>query len=114
MEMIPALDALGALAQGTRLATVRRLVKAGPAGMAAGDVADALECRQNTMSSHLKLLHQAGLVHQRREGRSIIYSANFGTLRELILYLMEDCCAGSPNVCHPVADSFRETTKERS
>jgi DNA-binding transcriptional ArsR family regulator len=108
MDLEAALIALNALAQETRLWTLRILVQAGPGGLSAGEIADALGCRQNTMSSHLKLLHMAGLVDSRREGRSIVYSARFGTVRELVLFLMEDCCAGNAAVCRPVAQSLSE------
>ena len=106
MEINAALDAFDALSQETRLAVVRLLVRAGPAGLPAGNVADALDCRQNTMSSHLKQLNLARLVRSRREGRQIVYSADFSTLRDLVLFLMEDCCAGNASVCRPVAESL--------
>ena len=106
MEINDALGAFDALSQETRLAVVRLLVRAGPAGMSAGHVAEALDCRQNTMSSHLKQLAASGLVDSRREGRSILYSANFGAIRDLVLFLMEDCCGGSAEVCAPVAASM--------
>lgn len=106
MEMKQALDALGALSQETRLEVFRRLVRAGPEGMAAGDIAAAVDARLNTLSTHLKQLAAAGLVQSRREGRSIVYSVDFGTARELILYLLEDCCAGNAAVRDGVADSL--------
>ena len=106
MDMNTALDAFEALSQETRLAALRLLVRAGPAGLPAGEIAEALDCRQNTMSAHLKILHSATLVDNRREGRSIIYSANYGTVRELIVFLMEDCCAGSAEICGPIAASL--------
>ena len=89
----------------------RILVQAGPEGLSAGEVADSLGCRQNTMSTHLKSLHQAGLVTIRKSGRSRIFSANFATVRELVLFLMEDCCAGSESVCGPVIESLAESSE---
>jgi DNA-binding transcriptional ArsR family regulator len=105
MEINAALDVFEALSQETRLATVRLLVRAGPRGCSAGDIAAELDCRQNTLSSHLGLLQRAGLVDRERQGRSIVYRVRFGRLRELILFLMEDCCAGNVDVCRPVAQS---------
>ena len=106
MEINDALGAFDALSQETRLAVFRLLVTAGPQGMSAGSIAEELDSRQNTMSSHLKQLHQAGLVQSRRDGRSIFYTANYDTVRELIVFLMEDCCAGNAAVCDPVAKSL--------
>ena len=112
MDINSALNAFDALSQETRLAVVRLLVRAGPAGMSAGHVAEALDCRQNTMSSHLKQLAASGLVDSRREGRSILYSANFGAIRDLVLFLMEDCCAGNAIVSGAVAESINANSKE--
>ena len=106
MDINNALEALAALSHETRLAVFRLLVQAGPQGMPAGDVALRLQARQNTMSSHLKHLHAAGVIDSRRDGRRILYSANYATVRELILFLMDDCCAGSAEVCEPVAQSL--------
>ena len=106
MDINTALDGFEALSQETRLSTLRLLVRAGPEGLPAGEIAEALDCRQNTMSAHLKILHNATLVDSRRDGRNILYSANYATVRELILFLMEDCCAGSAEICRPIAASF--------
>ena len=73
--------------------------------MAAGKIAGELEIPHNTLSSHLAILLNAGLVNSRREGRSIIYSINFDGTRELLSFLMEDCCQGHPELCAPVLDS---------
>lgn len=86
--------ALGALAQEHRLAAYRLLVQAGPDGLAAGALADALGLPPSSMSFHLAQLGHAGLIHQRREGRSIIYSADFAAMTGLIGYLTDNCCAG--------------------
>ena len=106
MDINTALDGFEALSQETRLSTLRLLVRAGPEGLPAGEIAEALDCRQNTMSAHLKILYNATLVDSRRDGRNILYSANYATVRELILFLMEDCCAGSAEICRPIAASF--------
>lgn len=106
MDTGDAIQAFEALSQDTRLSVVRLLVRAGPEGLPAGEIAAQLDCRQNTMSTHLKLLNNAGLIGSRRQGRHIIYSADFGTVRELVLFLMEDCCAGNAAVCQPVAESL--------
>ncbi len=103
MEIKAALDALAALSQETRLGVFRILVQAGPQGLSAGDIAARLITRQNTMSSHLKQLHAAGLVDSRRDGRRVMYTARYDTARQLIQFLMEDCCAGSQEVCRPLA-----------
>jgi len=103
MESIPAVAALSALAHDGRLSIFRLLVQAGPGGMAAGDIARATGALPNTLSSNLNILSGAGLVTSRRVGRSIIYSAGYGQMRELLAFLMEDCCAGSPEICAPLA-----------
>ena len=106
MDINEALEALAALSQQTRLEVFRLLVRAGPVGLAAGQIADDLGSRQNTMSSHLKILAQSGLVTSRREGRHIRYRADYETMRRLMLFLMEDCCQGRAEICRPVAESL--------
>ena len=103
MESNVAIKRLSALAQEGRLAVFRLLVKAGPAGVAAGDIARALGVAPNTLSAQLTLLANAGLVASRRDGRSIIYAAGYDGMSELLVYLMEDCCQGRPEVCAPLA-----------
>jgi DNA-binding transcriptional ArsR family regulator len=98
-----ALDAFGALSQQTRLQMIRALVVAGPDGMAAGAVGDAVGASSSSASFHLSHLERAGLVRSRRAHRSIIYSANFGGLSALVDFLMRDCCQGHPDVCAPAA-----------
>ena len=106
MEVNTALKTLNALAQETRLWVFRLLVQAGPDGLPAGEIADALSSRQNTVSSHLKQLESAGLISGERQGRQIVYSANYDTVRDLVLFLVEDCCAGSSRICNPLAASL--------
>jgi len=104
MDVLAALEALAALSNETRLWAFRLLVQAGSAGLSAGDIADHLNARQNTMSSHLRMLHRAGLIQSYRTGRSVIYSVDYDTMRQLVVFLMVDCCAGNPAVCQPVAE----------
>lgn len=103
METKPALAALSALAHEGRLAVFRLLVQAGEAGLPAGEIARRLGVLPNTLSASLNILSQAGLAASRRDGRSIIYTAEYATMRDLLAFLMEDCCAGAPEVCAPLA-----------
>ncbi len=102
MDNYPAIAALGALAQGTRLDTFRLLVKHEPDGLPAGEVARLLEVPQNTMSAHLATLARAGLVRSERQSRSIIYRADLDQLRDLMLFLVKDCCGGRADLCAPL------------
>jgi DNA-binding transcriptional ArsR family regulator len=104
MEMKSAIASLGALAHEGRLSTFRLLVQAGPDGLAAGEVARRLGVLPNTLSASLNVLSHAGLISARREGRSVIYTANYDGMRDLLAFLMEDCCAGSPEICAPLAE----------
>jgi ArsR family transcriptional regulator, arsenate/arsenite/antimonite-responsive transcriptional repressor len=99
MNKPQALAALAALAQDNRLDVFRRLVEAGPLGMPAGDVAKALKLAPNTLTFHFDRLREAGLVAVRREGRSMIYTAQYGAMNALIAYLTENCCQGAPASC---------------
>ena len=98
MNLDTATTVLQALAQSGRLTVVRTLVRAGEAGIAAGDLASAVGVAPNTMSVHLKQLQTAGLVRGAREGRSIRYCVCFDRLGELLRFLLEDCCADDPRV----------------
>ena len=93
--------ALSALAQEHRLALFRLLVQAGPDGMAAGVIADALAIPASSLSFHLAHLTRAGLIDQRRDGRSLIYSANYPAMNALVDFLTENCCGGDD--CAPPA-----------
>src|SRR5579862_3098341 len=101
MESADAVKRLSALAQESRLAVFRLLVKAGHGGLAAGEIARTLDITPNTLSTQLSVLANAGLVTGRRDGRSIIYAADYDTMGELLLYLMEDCCQGRAEICVP-------------
>jgi DNA-binding transcriptional ArsR family regulator len=103
MKSKQAISALSALAHDGRLAAFRLLVKAGPSGMAAGEIAQRIKMPPSTLSTNLLLLSTARLVTSRREGRSIIYTADFDTMGDLLSFLIEDCCNGSPEVCAPLA-----------
>lgn len=93
MDIQNALIMFDALSQETRLSAFRLLVKAGPQGLPAGSLSDALGTPHNTMSFHLGHLSNAGIVTSRREGRSVIYAANFELVRDLIGFMVKDCCS---------------------
>jgi ArsR family transcriptional regulator, arsenate/arsenite/antimonite-responsive transcriptional repressor len=99
MEKTDAVAALAALAQDNRLEVYRLLVRAGPGGMPAGQVAAALGLPPNTLTFHFDRLRNAGLVTVRRDGRSMIYAAQFDHMNELLAFLTENCCGGVP--CAP-------------
>jgi len=101
MRQDNAIDALSALSNQTRLEVFRLLVKAGHSGLSAGEISDDLGVLQNTMSTHLSILSNARLVKRTREGRVIRYFAEFGEMRSLIHYLLEDCCSGEKVICQP-------------
>jgi DNA-binding transcriptional ArsR family regulator len=109
MEIKSAIASLSALAHEGRLAAFRILVQAGPDGIAAGEIARRLDTPPNTLSANLKVLTHSGLLASRREGRSIIYSARFDHMSQLLGYLMEDCCAGSPQICAPLVEVLART-----
>ena len=104
MELFNAIRALSALAQEGRLEAFRLLVRAGPEGLAAGEIARRLNAPPNTLSTRLHLLAEAGLVRSLRRGRSIIYRADYAAFERLLTYLIEDCCQGRAEVCTPLAD----------
>ena len=92
--MTQAVQALSALAQGSRLSIFRLLVQAGPAGMAAGSIGEKLDLPPATLSFHLAGLTRAGIARSRQEGRFVIYSADFESMNQLVGYLTENCCGG--------------------
>src|SRR5579862_1803322 len=99
MEKIDAVAALGALAHESRLDIYRLLVEAGPAGLAAGAIAERIGLAGPTLSFHLTHLKHAGLVEFRREGRSLIYSTDYDRMNGLVGYLTDNCCQGDPGAC---------------
>ncbi len=101
MKKLTVIAALGALAQETRLDIFRMLVQKGPEGLPAGEIGSRLAQPSPTLSFHLNQLRFAGLVTSRRESRSIIYSANFKAMNDLLGYLTENCCGGSSEQCSP-------------
>src|SRR3990167_8441172 len=111
MESELVIRALGALAQEHRLALFRVLVQAGPEGLAAGAIAEALGVPASSLSFHLAQLTNAGLIAQRRDGRSLIYSADYAAMNALVGFLMENCCGGA--ACAPTAACVVEPKDER-
>jgi len=107
MDTKHAIAALGALAQETRLAIFRLLVEQGPDGLAAGGIAEKLDLPPSSLSFHLAQLSHAGLIRQRRESRSLIYSIDFAAMNDLMGYLMENCCGGQAVSCSTMSPTFR-------
>jgi len=105
MDKSRCLEAFSALSQETRLDVFRVLTRAEPAGLCAGEIADAVGGRQNTVSTNLAILARAGLIRGVREGRSVRYFADLDGMSRLLSYLMEDCCDGNPEACAPVLQS---------
>src|SRR6201986_1114449 len=101
MEKADAIAALAALAQDNRLDVFRLLVQAGPEGLSAGAIAEALGLAPNTLTFHFDRLRMAGLVTVRREGRSMIYAAQFETMNAVLGFLTENCCQGAVEKCAP-------------
>ncbi|MFN3580471.1 MAG: ArsR/SmtB family transcription factor [Pseudomonas sp.] len=106
MESLRAIESFAALSQETRLKAFRLLVQHEPDGLPAGEIARRLEVPHNTMSAHLSVLAQAGLVVSRRQSRSIIYRASMSRMQEIVRFLLHDCCSGHPEVCEPIASSL--------
>jgi ArsR family transcriptional regulator len=102
-----AIFAFAALAQDIRLRVLRLLVQAGKPGIAAGKIATAVGASASNVSHHLGQLENAGLIAQRREARSIIYTADYETLGALIEFLMKDCCGGRAEICAPAISAAR-------
>jgi DNA-binding transcriptional ArsR family regulator len=109
MKKSSVIDALAALAQATRLDIFRLLIQAGNDGVPAGQIAARLGLPSATLSFHLNQLRHAGLIRYRREGRSLIYAAEYAAMNDLVAYLMENCCQGSADcaidACETIADS---------
>ena len=99
MEVKTAVTALTALAQESRLRIFRLLVQAGETGLAAGEIGEELDIPAATLTFHLKELSHAGLIDSQREGRSIRYALRIEGIRDLLNYLLHDCCKGRPELC---------------
>jgi len=106
MESEDAVLALAALAQPTRLEVFRLLVKREQEGLPAGDIARALAVPQNTMSAHLSVLSRASLVFGKRFSRSIVYRADLTRLREVLMFVLRECCEGRPEICAPLVEDL--------
>lgn len=106
-----AVEALAALAQTTRLAVFRLLVREGPGGVAAGEIAARLAIPAPTLSHHLGQLRGAGLVTSRRVHKQIFYAADLDGIRALLAYLTEDCCQGRPELCEGLGGNTRHDQK---
>src|ERR1700693_248016 len=113
METSDAVAALAALAQDNRLDIFRLLVQAGPDGLAAGRVAEALKLAPNTLTFHFDRLRVAGLVTVRRDGRSMIYAARYAAMHGLIAYLTENCCRGGPTSCAGAQASTSKPSRQK-
>jgi DNA-binding transcriptional ArsR family regulator len=114
METTDTVAALAALAQEHRLAIFRLLVQAGPRGLPAGQVAERLSLAPNTLTFHFDRLRLAGLVTVRREGRSMIYAAQFETMNALLGFLTDNCCQGSPDKCAPAVCQPAKSKRSKS
>ncbi|SFM58199.1 ArsR/SmtB family transcription factor [Shimia aestuarii] len=106
MEKTNALSAFAALSQPLRLEVFRLLITRGEDGMLAGEIAHAMDVRQNTLSANLSVLLHAGLVRNTREGRAIRYFADTEGLRGLLGFLLQDCCGGRPELCQPLIEDL--------
>lgn len=108
----PVIAALSALAHEGRLGIVRMLLEAGSEGLPAGEIARRLRVPPTTLSAHLKTLSHAGLIAARRQGTSIIYSAQTEQMVALLGYLIENCCQGIPTVCAPLAEIVNRAERQ--
>ncbi|MBY6114193.1 helix-turn-helix domain-containing protein [Mameliella alba] len=106
MEKNDAIETLSALAHDIRIDVFRLLIRAGAEGASAGQIAETLEIRPNTLSNNLNILSAAGMIRSIREGRSIRYFANMDGMRDLLSFLMEDCCGGRADLCRPLLDQI--------
>ena len=102
MDNSQTIEALSALAQATRLEAFKLLVKFAVDGVPAGEIARLLEVPHNTMSAHLSVLSRAGLIRSEKQSRSVIYYPELERVREVVSFLLKDCCAGHPQICTPL------------
>ena len=110
IKLTSSVEALSALAHEGRLSIFRLLVRTGGKGVAAGDIARKLHVLPNTLSASLTVLANAGLIRSRREGRSIIYTADYERMSKLLSFLMEDCCNGDATICQPLVAIAKRAT----
>ncbi|RFB05500.1 ArsR/SmtB family transcription factor [Parvularcula marina] len=110
MEIKDAATGFSALAQTTRLQVLRELVVAGPKGLPAGELAQQVSVPSSTLSFHLKELLLAGLVTSERDGRLIIYRANYSGIHGLVEFLLRDCCSSDKEICG--IDDMREAARQ--
>lgn len=108
MESSEAVEALSALASGPRLTVFRLLVRAGPDGLRAGDIAEAIAAPANTASNHLAVLSRSGLIESERHGRSIVYRISRDRVRAMLAFLISDCCDGRPELCGDLSAPMRD------
>src|ERR1700753_3770919 len=102
-KLVKAVEALSALAHEGRTSLFRLLVAGGRGGVGAGEISRKLDILPNTLSANLALLANAGLVSSQRDGRSVIYKADYERMTGLLAFLMEDCCNGDAAICAPLA-----------
>lgn len=114
MRSFAAVEALSALAHEHRLAIHRLLVRAGPDGMSAGSISNAIGIPASSFTFHVQNLRRAGLITQRRASRQIIYSADFAVMNALLGYLTENCCADSGDACAKTGETARVSRRRRS
>ena len=113
MKPDKAILALSALAHASRLAAYRLLVQAGSDGLAVGEISRRLKVPAPTLTSHLNLLRQAGLVRDEREGRVIRCRADYTQMNALLGFLTENCCAGDPGACAPAGTCANPTRESK-
>jgi DNA-binding transcriptional ArsR family regulator len=106
MDKNRTISAMAALAQPTRLDTFKLLVAREPAGVPAGELARLIDVPQNTMSAHLAILSRAGLIIGERKSRSIIYRADLSGIRDMIAFILKDCCGGRMDLCQPLIEEL--------
>lgn len=111
MDIADAVSRLTALGHEQRLSIFRLLVREGPNGMPASEIAAAVGASPTAASFHLKELDRAGLIHATRDGRYVRYAAHFEGMRQLLTYLTEDCCQGNPQLCGTSIKKVRSVCK---
>jgi ArsR family transcriptional regulator len=114
MKSIDVVRALSALAQESRLAVFRLLVKRGPGGFTPSVIAEKLDIAAPTLSFHLKELQNAGLISARREGRFLFYSTRFDRMKGLVGFLTDECCSQADEACNADCSPVAVRAKRRS